>query len=160
MDFSVAPAPVPAIIILGLFFWLLILTFLWWRTKSFGQRLTKGMDKVNWQALSDKLVKHIEVEAKRISDLGKIVEDIKGNNLYNIQKVGLVRFNPFAEAGGDQSFCLALLDGEDSGLVISSLHSRETTRIYAKPVRKGKSAGYDLSAEEKQAVLKAKKVNK
>ena len=147
-------------IVLGLFFWLLILTFLWWRTKSFGQRLTKGMDKVNWQAVSDKLVKHIEVESKRIGSLSKIVEDIEENNLYNIQKVGLVRFNPFAETGGDQSFCLALLDGEDSGLVISSLHSRETTRIYAKPVRKGKSAGYDLSAEEKQSILKAKKVNK
>lgn len=137
------------LIILGLSIWLLVLTFLWWRARVFSQHLTKGMDKVNWQALSDKLIKHIEV-----------TKDIEENNLYNIQKVGLVRFNPFAETGGDQSFCLALLDGEDSGLVISSLHSRETTRIYAKPVRKGKSAGYDLSAEEKQSILKAKKVNK
>lgn len=148
------------LIVLGLFFWLSILTFLWWQARISSQHLTSGMDKVNWQTVSDKLVKHIEVETGRISDLGKIVEDIKKNNLYNIQKVGLVRFNPFAETGGDQSFCLALLDGEDSGLVISSLHSRETTRIYAKPVRKGKSAGYDLSAEEKQSILKAKKVNK
>lgn len=137
------------LIILGLSIWLLVLTFLWWKTKNSSQHLAKGMDKVNWQALSDKLIKHIEV-----------TKDIEENNLYNIQKVGLVRFNPFAETGGDQSFCLALLDGEDSGLVISSLHSRETTRIYAKPVRKGKSAGYDLSAEEKQSILKAKKVNK
>lgn len=140
------------LIIVGLFLWLLALTFLWWRTRRSGQPPTEGADKTNWQALV--------AETKKISDLEKVVADIKGNNLYNIQKVGLVRFNPFAETGGDQSFCLSLLDGEDSGLVISSLHSRETTRIYAKPVSKGKAAGYDLSAEEKQAVLKAKKVNK
>lgn len=139
------------LIIAGLFLWLLTLTFLWWRTRRSGQPATAGADKTN-QALS--------AETKKISDLEKVAADIKGNNLYNIQKVGLVRFNPFAETGGDQSFCLSLLDGEDSGLVISSLHSRETTRIYAKPVSKGKAAGYDLSVEEKQAVLKAKKVNK
>lgn len=73
-------------------------------------------------------------------------------------KIGLVRFNPFSETGGNQSFCLALLDGEDSGLVISSLHTRQTTRIYAKPVKKGKGDGYELSAEEKQAIKNAKKI--
>ncbi len=139
-------------IIVGLSLWLLVLTFLWWRARGFRQPLAEGTDKANWQALA--------AETKKISDLEKVVADMRGNNLYNIQKVGLVRFNPFAETGGDQSFCLSLLDGEDSGLVISSLHSRETTRIYAKPVSKGRAAGYDLSAEEKQAVLKAKRVNK
>lgn len=127
---------------------------------GFHQRLTKGIDKANWQSVSDKLVKSIEGESKKVNELTKLIREVQTNNLYNIQKVGLVRFNPFAETGGDQSFCLALLDGEDNGLVISSLHSRETTRIYAKPVKKGKSAGYDLSAEEKQAVLKAKRLNK
>ncbi|PJC28376.1 hypothetical protein CO054_00495 [Candidatus Shapirobacteria bacterium CG_4_9_14_0_2_um_filter_39_11] len=73
-------------------------------------------------------------------------------------KIGLVRFNPFPGTGGDQSFCLSILDGEGSGLVISSLHSRETTRIYAKPVKKGKAAGYELSTEEKQAIKNAKKI--
>lgn len=96
----------------------------------------------------------------KIFDKGLDKDADKVDSQYHLQKVGLVRFNPFAETGGDQSFCLALLDGEDSGLVISSLHSRETTRIYAKPVRKGKPVGYDFSAEEKQAVLKAKKINK
>ena len=72
--------------------------------------------------------------------------------------MGLVRYNPFAETGGDQSFCLSLLDGNNNGLVISSLHSRENTRIYAKPVKKGKAANYDLSTEEKEAVKKAKKI--
>lgn len=147
-------------IFVGLFIWLGILTFFWWRTVGFHQRLTKGMDKANWQSVSDKLVKSLEAESKRVNELTKLIREAQTNNLYNIQKVGLVRFNPFAETGGDQSFCLALLDGEDNGLVISSLHSRETTRIYAKPVKKGKSAGYDLSAEEKQAVLKAKRLNK
>jgi hypothetical protein len=75
-----------------------------------------------------------------------------------MRRRGLVRFNPFAGTGGNQSFCLALLDGEDNGLVISSLHSREVTRIYAKPIKKGKSAGYQLSTEEIQAIKNAKKI--
>jgi hypothetical protein len=151
MDFSFALSPVPAIIIFGPLVWLLALTFFWWRERKSDRAPSGGVDK---------LTKQLEAEIKKTDDLSRLVGDIKKNSLYNIQKIGLVRFNPFAEAGGDQSFCLALLDGEDSGLVVSSLHSREMTRIYAKPVKKGAAATYDLSAEEKQAILKAKRINK
>jgi len=72
-----------------------------------------------------------------------------------------VRFNPFSQTGGNQSFSLALLDGNNNGLVISSLHSREGTRIYAKMVKEGEGKGKgkksSFSNEEKEAILKAKK---
>jgi len=83
---------------------------------------------------------------------------MRKDGLYDIQRIGLVRFNPFAETGGDQSFCLAILDGQGSGLVITSLHSRDTTRVYAKPVKRGKASGYELSAEEKRAIKNAKRM--
>jgi hypothetical protein len=72
----------------------------------------------------------------------------------SVQCVGLVRYNPFEETGGDQSFALALLDRRGNGVVISGLHGRTATRFYAKPVRGGTSP-LSLSDEEAQAVKQA-----
>jgi hypothetical protein len=71
-----------------------------------------------------------------------------------VQHVGLVRYNPFQDTGGDQSFALALLDKQGDGVVISSLHSRTMTRFYAKPIKAG-IAVVSLSEEEVKAVQQA-----
>lgn len=83
------------------------------------------------------------------------LENLKRENKFNIQKVGIIRFNPFKEIGGNQSFSVALLDGKDNGVVVTSLYTREGNRVYGKPVRNGQSE-YLLSAEEKEALNKAK----
>lgn len=144
----------------AIFVWLITLTFLFYRFLAPLWKLTKGVTKKELTAVLKKLLKDFDKQEKEIKDLLEKAEALEKDNLYNIQKIGLVRYNPFAETGGDQSFCLSLLDGNGSGLVISSLHSRDTTRIYAKPVKKNKAAGYDLSAEEKQAIKKAKKIKR
>lgn len=72
------------------------------------------------------------------------------------QKISVVRFNPFGDTGGDQSFALAVLDSHNSGYVITSIHGREGTRIYIKPVDYGKSK-YTLSQEEQKALEQASK---
>ncbi|MBU3956656.1 DUF4446 family protein [Patescibacteria group bacterium] len=147
------------IILIGvLIFWLTVLSVLFFNFYLSLRKLTKGVTKKDLKTILEKMLKDFDRQAKEVDKLVKAAEELEKDSLYNIQKVGLVRYNPFAETGGDQSFCLSLLDGKDSGLVISSLHSRDTTRIYAKPVRKGKAAGYDLSAEEKQAIKRAKKI--
>lgn len=147
------------IILIGvIIFWLTVLSVLFYSFYFSLRKLTKGITKKDLKTVLDKLLKDFDKQTKETEKLIKIAEEFEKDNLYNIQKVGLVRYNPFAETGGDQSFCLSLLDGKNSGLVISSLHSRDTTRIYAKPVKRGKAAGYDLSAEEKQAIKRAKKV--
>jgi flagellar basal body-associated protein FliL len=53
---------------------------------------------------------------------------------YLVQHVGVVRFNPFSDKGGDQSFVLAILDDHADGAVVSALHTRTDVRIYAKPI--------------------------
>ena len=68
--------------------------------------------------------------------------------------VGMVRFNPFRDAGGDQSSAVAILDDNRNGVVLSSIYGRDSSRMYAKPVIKGNSQ-YQLSDEEKQAISKA-----
>lgn len=147
------------LIFFGLFFlWLGFLSVLFYRLFRHYRNLTRGATKKDLKSVLEKLLKDFSAGEKRVSDLEKEVEKIKKDSFGQIQKIGLVRFNPFAETGGDQSFCLAILDGNNSGLIISSLHSRDNTRIYAKPVREGKSAGYELSNEEKQAIKKAKRI--
>jgi hypothetical protein len=64
-----------------------------------------------------------------------------------IQRVKVLRFNPFRDTGGDQSFVIALLDAQGSGIVVTGLHSRAETRVYAKPVSGG-SSQFPLSDEE------------
>lgn len=68
-----------------------------------------------------------------------------------IQKVGFVRFNPFQDTGGDNSFILVLLDAENTGVMISSLFGREGVRVYGKAVEQGRTK-YQLSEEEKAAL--------
>ena len=67
---------------------------------------------------------------------------------------GLVRFNPFEETGGNQSFALALLDADGDGWVLSSLHARSGTRVYAKAIVGGRS-DTGLSEEETTAIKQA-----
>jgi len=90
--------------------------------------------------------------------LAREFEKFQTKSNFFIQKVGIVRFNPFREIGGDQSFAIALLDGQDNGIVLTSLYSREGNRVYAKPVERGKSK-YQLSEEEKKAIEKARGLN-
>jgi len=84
------------------------------------------------------------------------VTDLEVKSPYLIQHVGVVRFNPFADKGGDQSFVLAILDDHTDGVVISSLHGRTDVRVYAKPIVGGQST-YTLTAEEKEAIARAMK---
>ena len=72
----------------------------------------------------------------------------------SFQRVGLVRYNPFEETGGNQSFALALLDAEGNGWVLSSLHARAGTRVYAKAITGGRAEA-GLSEEETAAIRQA-----
>ena len=101
---------------------------------------------------------------KEPADLKDVLERLKGLEEANeklsrklnnsLQKVGIVRFNPFKEIGGDQSFSIAVLDADNNGFVITSHYGRESNRVYAKPVGNGNSS-YPLSKEEQEAINKA-----
>ena len=57
----------------------------------------------------------------------------------------------------EYSFILTLLDHLQNGVIITSLHQRHTTRLYAKKITKGQGDGATLSQAEKQAVLNSLK---
>jgi len=105
-----------------------------------------------------KNIKELLVQFKKVKkDLKKTssdVESLKKNIQNTIQKIGITRFTPFKEVEGGQSFSIALLDKNNNGIVVTSLYSREKSRIFAKPIEKGLSS-YTLSKEEKETIQKA-----
>ena len=92
--------------------------------------------------------------ADRVSALAARVDAAEDAGAKMIQRVGVVRFNPFPDTGGNQSFVMAMLDARGDGVVLSSLHSRGGTRVYLKQVTTGR-AEIALSQEEIQAIGRA-----
>jgi hypothetical protein len=102
------------------------------------------------QLLDSHLGKVIEV-GTRMEELSALYETLETRWRGSLQHVGMVRFNPFEDTGSDQSFAIALLDDRRDGIVLSSLHGRGQTRVFAKPVEGGESK-HQLSDEEAQAI--------
>ena len=92
--------------------------------------------------------------SERVDALNKLHHELDALSQRTIQKVAVIRYNPFSDTGGDQSFAIALLDSLGNGVVLSSLHSRTDTRVFAKPVQSGRSK-FQLSDEEEDAIKKA-----
>jgi hypothetical protein len=99
----------------------------------------------------DRMVGRFEGVGARVDELAALVGEHEGRSRTSIQHIGLVRFNPFEDTGSDQSFAIALLDDRRDGIVLSSLHGRANTRLFAKPVAGGTST-HTLSDEEAQAI--------
>jgi hypothetical protein len=114
-------------------------------------RLTRGSEGKSLDAVLDAHVDKVYAVGRELDELSARAAAVEAVGRRSIQRVGLVRFNPFEDTGGNQSFALALTDGGGNGLVLSSLHSRTGTRVYAKAIAAGRSDGA-LSAEEAEAL--------
>ncbi|MDB4939760.1 MAG: hypothetical protein JWO40_185 [Candidatus Doudnabacteria bacterium] len=104
-------------------------------------------------------------QSKKINELAaqanyieQAIKDLREIQKDSIQKIGLVRYNPFADNGGNLSFSMALLDAKNNGVVITSMHGREQNRIYSKPIIQGKSE-FTLTTEEEKAITSSKIIN-
>lgn len=93
----------------------------------------------------------VQETASQVRDLNALAHRLQVAARHSLQHMGVVRFNPFSDTGGNQSFAVALVDAHGNGVVISSLHAREGTRVYAKPLKKWESE-YSLTDEEKRAI--------
>lgn len=150
------PSQLFPIILIIFAVWNVILTFFIYKFHSYYSRLARGGKKESLAKILDTLmIDHADMK-KALDHVVKTCDKLEKEGLLHIQKVGLLRFNPFKDTGGDQSFILALLDANSTGVIISSLHTRSGTRWYAKNVVKGKGVDYELSSEETQALKSAK----
>ena len=113
--------------------------------------LTQGAD---GQSLEEVLGTHLDTVMHVAHDLDDVIARttmLEAGARMHFGRLGLVRFNPFDDTGGNQSFVLAMLDANNDGFVMSSLHSRTVSRLYTKAIFGGTSE-MTLSAEEAQAV--------
>jgi len=97
--------------------------------------------------------KNLKKDFKKIS---AELENLKEKSKFSVQKVGVIRFNPFKNLGSNQSFSIALLDGNNDGVVITSFYSRDGNRVFGKPIKKGRSQ-HVLYEEKEKAIERAKK---
>jgi hypothetical protein len=127
------------------------------RTRRLARRLdglTRDGDGRSLEGILDAHLDKVFTVARELDDLAARSAVLEASQRLALQRVGLVRFNPFEDTGGNQSFALALLDAHGDGLVISSLHARTGTRVYGKVIQGG-SADVTLSDEESAALQQA-----
>ena len=120
------------------------------RRRRSGRRGVAGSASVDPTTLDE-----LDALAAAVSGLRDRLDAADAGSARMIQRVGVVRFNPFPDTGGNQSFVVALLDARGDGVVLSSLHSRGGTRVYLKQLTAGK-AETALSEEESEAIRSAR----
>lgn len=143
-------------ILVLVFIWLLIVSYFIYRFFVTYKKLTDGIGIGDLKKILEKILERGDENTKNIKEIVKKIEEIEEKDRHHIQKMGLIRFNPFTELGGDHSFCLAILDHTDTGVVITGLHTRDRTRVYMKDIKNGKSS-LELSNEEMKALSVAQK---
>lgn len=144
------------VILIALLLWLGGLTFVFYRLLSHYRKIAKKAHDGDLVSALEKLLAKEEENSSEVKKVLSELSQVKKEALNPIQKVGITRFNPFNETGGDQSFCVCLLNGEDNGFILTALHSRDRTRVYTKTIVAGESKT-ELSAEEKKVLNDAKK---
>lgn len=101
------------------------------------------------------LVRQLEGHEARLSQTESGLRTIHAKMPHVLRRVGIVRYNAFEGVGGDQSFSIAMVDGEGHGAVLTGLHSGDEVRVYAKPLENWRSS-YSLSADEQRALGEAR----
>jgi hypothetical protein len=127
------------------------------RTSRLDRRLgglTRGEEGQSLEAILDAHLGKVHDVERQVDALTVRAAVLEAVQRKAVQRVGLVRFNPFEDTGGNQSFALALLDMNGDGLIVSSLHARTLTRVYGKAVAGGKAEAA-LSDEESAALRQA-----
>lgn len=158
MVFNIGPEIILTTLIIISFLWLFLLSYYLRKSVLHYNNLTKSTESKNLQQALDTLLANQELSKNEIKKIHQETDGIKKDALLHVQKVGFVRYNPFENTGGNQSFVIALLNALNNGIIISSLHSRSGPRWYVKWIDNGKGRELDLSGEEEQAVKIAQKV--
>ncbi len=146
-----------AVIILLFLIFLIILSLKLSKLKKRYERFTGG-EEIHSENLENMLYEYNENVKKSNETYGKVlsmIQEIDDEMKWCTQKIGVIRYNPFDEMGGNLCYAVAILDGKDNGVVLNGIHSRNGTFTYAKPIERGVSP-YVLTEEELQALEKAK----
>lgn len=142
------------VVLCGLLGWAILLQIRLRRLSRQYTRLTTGVTGASLEELLNQHVDDVRQALETVSSLETRTRTIERTLEHTVQWMGMLRFNPFRNTGGAQSFALAIVDGHGDGVVISSLHARENTRVYAKPLHRWTSE-HTLTQEEQEAIARA-----
>ena len=142
-------------IVTALLIWNVGLSFLIWRQSGFLGHLFPKSGARDIRQKFEEIVASVGKFDESLKGLEKRFGEAQKDSLAHIQKVKLLRYNPYDDVGGDQSFTVALLERQGNGVVITSLHNRSGTRVFAKQVVLGKVGKHEFSKEEAQAIKEA-----
>lgn len=134
------------------FLWLLIITVFFFKLRNHYYNLISATKKEKLDDILDSLIGGERIMKSEIDELKKRLNEEARKSTLHLQKVGLVRFNPFGTVGGEQSFVVAFTDQENSGIVVNFIYTKEGLRVYTKRVKKGVGLEYELSKEEEKAI--------
>lgn len=146
------------LIVGAVFVWNLALTFIVIRERGFLRKLFPENGQRDIRKKFEELLEQVTGFGSKLNNLSDKLTVLDKDSYSHIQKVKLIRYNPFDDVGGDQSFSIALLDNKGEGVVVTSLHNRSGTRVFAKPVTSGKLKQYEFSKEEESVVSEALKI--
>ncbi|MEK7526717.1 MAG: DUF4446 family protein [Patescibacteria group bacterium] len=136
--------------------WLIVLSFFLFQSVNHYKKLLGKTKDADLRKILEEVLSSETKNQKDIKNIFNQIDILKREGLNHIQKLGLVRYNPFNDTGGDHSFSLSVLDGVGNGFVLTGLHTRDRTRFYIKSIKEGK-ANKELSREEIRAVELASK---
>lgn len=134
--------------------WLGVVSFFVWKDRKSMEVLFPSGGGREFKDKLDELLEELGSVKKREKVILNTLKGLADDNQKAVQKVTLLRYNPYEDVGGSMSFSLCLLDGFNNGSIITSLHTRSGTRVYAKVVERGES-NISLSSEEKEVLKKA-----
>ncbi len=140
---------------IGIVAWISVLTYVLIRMVRHYNRLTGEGQKRGLKEVLDAITGAIDVLQKRTSESEKAIRAVELDGTKHVQRIGIVRFNPFADTGGTQSSSIAILDARKNGIVMTTLYGRAGNRSYIKEIIAGTCKELDLSKEEKEAIQKA-----
>jgi hypothetical protein len=133
---------------------LILLIFIWMKLVSLRKkynRMLNGSSSTNVESLLIDLQDKLNGHKAQSHEHGAKIEALRETIKRMKSKVGIHRYNAFGDSGSDLSFSVAILDQYQDGILLTGIHSREQTYIYAKPIENGQSK-YTLSPEEKEAI--------
>lgn len=112
-----------------------------------------NLSKKKKQNTPKEVLKRLERMEQKTKNLSEQIDSLKKKTEFCVQKVEIIRYNPFSDVGGDQSFSAVLLDENNTGIIITSLYTREGNRAYGKRVKEGRPE-QSLSQEEEKILSK------
>lgn len=114
----------------------------------------RGKDAETLEDYFIELQRHVEKSEDLLEDQREMLKVLHNNNRIAFQKSGLIRYNAYSGLGGNLSFALAILNYDNTGFVMNSVHAKEGSFLYIKEVVEG-STSVELGAEEKLALEEA-----